>query len=102
MANIRMHIIYGAVSFILLVLMVVAFSYCGHYRSRNRELSDKLSVRNADNESLINQITSLKQDLEKAESQLKAKITEAEMLESALTALRKRMNPGGTGQEKPK
>ena len=102
MANIRMHIIYGAISFILLVLMVVGFSYCGHYKSRSQELSDKLSARNADNEGLINQVSSLKQDLEKAESQLKAKITEAELLESALTDLRKRMSPGGTEQEKPK
>jgi predicted nuclease with TOPRIM domain len=102
MANIRMHIVYGAISFILLVFMVVGLSYCSHYKVKSRELSEKLGARNADNEGLINQISSLRQDLEKAESQLKAKITEADMLEEALTDLRKRMSPGGTGQEKPK
>jgi len=84
----RLHIVYGAVGFILLVLMIIGFSYCGSYKGKSQKLSDTLKARNAENESLVSRVNSLERDLETTTSQLKAKVTEADMLQSALSDLR--------------
>lgn len=84
----RLHVVYGAVSFALLVLMVIGFSYCGSYKGRSQRLSDTLKARSAENENLVSRVSSLEEELEATASQLKAKITEADMLQSALSDLR--------------
>ena len=91
MEKYRLHIVYGAVSFVLLVLMVIGFSYCGSYKNKKQQLSDTLKTRDAENETLVGQVKSLGEELETTKGQLKAKVTEADMLESALSSLRKRM-----------
>ncbi|MFC1713832.1 OmpA family protein [Candidatus Poribacteria bacterium] len=85
----RLHIIYGAASFVLLVLMIIGFSYCGSYKGKTRNLSEVLSTRVAENEDLMGQIESLGNNLDKTKGELKARVTQAEKLESALSNLRK-------------
>jgi len=71
--------------------MIIGFGYCGSYKSRSQKLSDTLKARNAENENLINRVNSLDADLETTASQLKAKVTEANMLQSALSDLREQV-----------
>lgn len=89
MGTSRLHIIYGVVSFALLVLAVVGFSFYGSYKNKTQNLSEALSARIAENESLTTQIESLGSRLDKLEKDLTAKSTQSESLESALTDLRK-------------
>ena len=84
----RLHMVYGAVSFVLLVLMVIGFSYCANYKDKSRKTSNTLKERSAENDGLINRVNSLEKELETTSSRLKAKITEADMLQSALSSLR--------------
>ena len=88
----RLHIVYGTVSFVLLVLMVIGFSYCGSYKSKRQKLSDALKTKISENEDLASRVSSLEEDLETAKGQLKAKITQADMLGSALSDLRKQIS----------
>ncbi|MBD3180779.1 OmpA family protein [Candidatus Poribacteria bacterium] len=84
-------IISGISIFILLVIAVIGLSYCSVYKNRNQELAANIVSANNENEDLVNQINSLQKQLETTSSKLKAKTTEAEMLESALSDLRKQM-----------
>jgi chemotaxis protein MotB len=68
--------------------MIVGFSYCGSYKGRSQRLSDALKSKNAENENLIGQVRSLSEELETTKGQFKAKATEADMLQSALSDLR--------------
>jgi len=87
----RLHIVYGAVTFVLLVLMTIGLSYCSSYKSRTRKLFSDLRARNAENENLTSRVNSLEKELEATASQLKAKVTEADMLQSALSDIRKQV-----------
>ena len=85
----RLHIIYGAAGLVLLVLMIVGFSKCGSYKNKTQNLSEALSTRVAENENLTDRIKSLEKNLETARSELKARTTQAERLDTALSNLRK-------------
>jgi chemotaxis protein MotB len=85
----RIHIIYGTISFVLLVLMIIGFSYCGSYKNKTRNLSAALSTRIAENEGLMSRIESLRSNLDMTNSDLKARSNQAEKLEAALSDLRK-------------
>ena len=91
MAKYRLHLVYGIISFVLFVLMIVGFSYCGSYKSKSQNLSDTLRARNAENDKLVSRVSSLESDLEETSGQLKAKITEADMVQAALSDLRKQV-----------
>lgn len=96
--SIKLHIIYGLVIFVLLVLSIIGYSYCGRYKSRCQNLSDILKVKSSENEQMLKQVVDLEKNLGITTDQLKAKATEAEMLNSALSDLRKRM--GSSTDEK--
>ncbi len=85
----RLHIIYGSVSFVLLVLMIIGFSYCGSYKGKARNTAQVLSHRVSENEGLMLKVEALENDLGKTKSALKARTTQAETLDSALSDLRK-------------
>jgi len=85
----RLHIIYGSACFVLLVLMIVGFSKCGSYKNKTQNLDEALSTRVAENENLMDQVESLGSNLEKTKSELKARTTQAERLDLALSDLRK-------------
>ena len=78
----RLHIVYGAASFVLLVLMVIGFSYCGSYKGKTQNLVQLLSDRTAENGRLAD-------ELDKTKKNLVARSTQVEKLEEALSALRK-------------
>ena len=78
----RLHIIYGAVSFVLLVLMIIGFSYCGRYKDRTQNLTQMLGDKTDQN----NQLT---EELDRTKKNLVAKSTQVERQEEALSALRK-------------
>lgn len=85
----RLHIIYGSASFVLLVLMIIGFSYCGSYKNKTSNLSEALKARIVENEDLMGKVDSLGSNLDKTKSELRARTTQAEKLESALSDLRK-------------
>lgn len=87
----RAHLVYGIISFVLLILVVIGFSYCGHYKRKSENLADNLKIRTEENETLISQANSLKTDLEKTSGELKARTQQAESLESALSSLRRQI-----------
>jgi len=86
-----LHIIYGIIIFILLVLSIIGYSYCGSYKNKYQKLSDTLKERNNENVQLVERVRALEQDLESTKSQLQAKNNEADMLNTALSDLRKRV-----------
>lgn len=88
MGKYRLQIIYGAITFVLLVLMVIGFSYCGNYKNRSQKLSDLLRNKIAENEDLVKRVGFLEKELETTSSQLQAKIAEASALDSANKTLR--------------
>ena len=100
MGKYRLQIIYGTVGFVLLVLMVIGFSYCSSYKGKSQRLSDTLGVRINENQNLVSRVSSLETELETTKGQLKAKVTEAGMLESALAALRKQINTVAAEKDK--
>jgi len=100
MEKYRLHIVYGAISFVLLVLTVIGFSYCGSYKDKRQQLSDILQARNAENDSLIGQVKSLEEELRATKSQLTARITEADVLESAMSDLRKQIKTVANEKER--
>ena len=85
----RLHIVYGAACFVLLVLMVIGFSFCGSYKNKTQNLSSALNNKTAENENLLGRVESLEDELGKTKSDLTARSAQADNLESALTALRK-------------
>ena len=96
----RSYIVYGIISFVLLVLVVIGFSYCSRYKNKSQNLNDTLKTRTDENESLINQVKSLKDELERTSSELKARSQQADSLESALADLRKQIK--NVSEEKAK
>ena len=78
----RLHIIYGAVGFVLLVLMVIGFSYCGRYKGRTQDLTQMLGDKTDQNKQLT-------EELDRTKKNLVAKSTQAERQEEALSTLRK-------------
>lgn len=96
----RLHIIYGSAGLVLLVLMIVGFSKCGSYRNKTQNLSAALSTRVAENENLMDQVKLLEKNLETARSELKARTTQAERLDTALSNLRKDIRTVADEKEK--
>jgi len=96
----RTHLVYGIISFVLLVLMVIGFSYCGHYKRRSQNLTDTLKTRTDENDNLINQNNSLRTELDGTTSELKARSEQADNLESALSTLRKQIKTVADEKEK--
>lgn len=88
----RLHIVYGAVGFILFVVIIIGFRYCSSYKSKSQNLSDALNAKNAENENLIRRISSLEKELETTTGQLKSRATEVNTLQSNLSDLRKQLN----------
>ena len=78
----RLHIIYGAVSFVLLVLMVIGFGYCGRYRGKTQNLVQLLNDKTAEYGRLAD-------ELDKTQKELAARSTQVEKLKEALSVLRK-------------
>ena len=89
----RLHIIYGAVSFILLVLMVIGFSYCGSYKGKTQNLVQILSDRTAEKGRLADELSKTQEDLA-------ARSKRVEMLEEALSTLRKERRTGADEKAK--
>jgi len=100
MGNQRVHIVYGVLSFVLLVFVVIGFSYCSNYKATSQNLSDTLSTRTSEKEKLEIKASSLESELGETKNQLKAKITEADMLQSALSDLRKQVSTVAAEKEK--
>jgi len=96
----RAHLIHGIISFVLLILMVIGFSYCGRYKRRGENLADTLKTRNDENENLISQVNFLKTELERTTGDLKARSQQADSLESALSDLRKQIKNVATEKAK--
>jgi len=88
----NLHIVYGTVGFVLLVLMVIGFSYCGSYKGKSQTLFDENEKLNSQVRSLSREQEETKNQLEETKGQLKAKSTEADMLQSALSDLRKQVS----------
>lgn len=100
MGSNRLHIIYGSVSFVLLVLMIIGFSYCGSYKNKTQNFSNALETKVAENENLMAQVESLESNLGQTQSELKAKASQADKLDSALTHLRKEIKTVADEKEK--
>jgi chemotaxis protein MotB len=92
----RAHLVYGIISFVLLALAVIGFSYCSHYKRRSENLADNLKTRTDENDRLISQVNLLRSELEKTTSELKARSQQADSLESALSDLRKQIKSVAT------
>jgi chemotaxis protein MotB len=91
MGKYRLHVVYGVISFVLLVLMVIGLSYCGHYKGRKQELSDALKSSIEENAKLVGQVNSLNEKLTTTANQLKANVAEGKVLRDALSDLREQI-----------
>lgn len=89
-----LHIIYGIIMFVLLILCIIGYSYCGNYKSKYQKISDTLNDRNEENIKLIEQVKSLEEELEATKDELQARVNQADMLSSALSDLRSRIGSG--------
>lgn len=95
--KLSLHIIYGIIIFVILILCVIGYSYCGSYKNKYQKISDTLNDRNDENIKLVEQVKSLEEELDTTKEELQARISQADTLNSALSDLRRRMG-GGTGR----
>ena len=89
--KLSLHIIYGIIIFIILVFCIIGYSYCGSYKSKYQKVSGTLNDRNNENIQLAERVKSLEQELETTKGELQARISQADMLNSALSDLRGRV-----------
>lgn len=89
--KLSLHIIYGIIIFIILVFCIIGYSYCGSYKSKYQKVSSTLNDRNNENIQLVERVKSLEQELDATKGELQARISQANMLDSSLSDLRRRV-----------
>lgn len=95
--KLSLHIIYGIIILVILIFCIIGYSYCGSYRTKYQKISDTLNDRNEENIQLVERVKALENELQVTKDELQARISQADMLNSALSELRGRMGSGRTG-----